>query len=88
VGTADRCARCAVAPALRAVVAAPVDEVAALRSELVRLSAQLAAVEVERDAAIESARTIRAAALREHALDQLDQAQAMIDAALAILREQ
>ena len=88
VGTADRCARCAVAPALRAVVAAPVDERAELRSELVRLSAQLAAVEAARDAALDLARTIRAAALREHALDQLDQAQAMIDAALSILRAQ
>jgi hypothetical protein len=59
-----------------------------LRDEVARLSAQLAAAEVERDAALEAARTIRAAALREHALDQLDQAQALTAAALAVLRGQ
>ena len=88
VGTADRCARCAVAPALRAVVAAPVDARAELRDEVARLSAQLAAAEVERVLALEAARTIRAAVLREHALDQLDQAQALTAAALAVLRAQ
>ena len=79
VGTADRCARCATAPQLRAVVAAPVDERAELRGQVARLEAELAA-------ALESARTIRAAVLREHALDQLDLAQAMTDGALAILK--
>ena len=79
VGTADRCARCATAPQLRAVVAAPVDERAELRGQVARLEAELAA-------ALESARTIRAAVLREHALDQLDLAQAMVDGALAVLR--
>ena len=79
VGTADRCARCATAPQLRAVVAAPVDERAELRGQVARLEAELAA-------ALESARTIRAATLREHALDQLDLAQAMVDGALAVLR--
>ena len=86
VGTADRCARCAVAPALRVAPAVPVDERAELRAEVARLLEQLAAVGVERDAALESARTIRAALLREHALDQLDLAQAMTDGALAILK--
>ena len=81
VGTADRCARCATAPQLRAVVAAPVDERAELRGQVARLEAELAA-------ALESARTIRAAVLREHALDQLDLAQAMVDGALAVLRAQ
>jgi hypothetical protein len=81
VGTADRCARCATAPQLRAVVAAPVDERAELRGQVARLEAELAA-------ALESARTIRAATLREHALDQLDLAQAMVDGALAVLRAQ
>lgn len=88
VGTADRCARCATAPQLRAVVAAPVDERVELRSEVARLLAHLDAVCAERDAALESARTIRAATLREHALDQLDLAQAMVDGALAVLRAQ
>ena len=87
-GTADRCARCAVAPELRAVVAAPVDERVELRAEVARLKAHLDAVCAERDAALESARTIRAAVLREHALDQLDQALAQMDASLAILRAQ
>jgi len=88
VGTADRCARCATAPQLRAVVAAPVDERVELRAEIARLLAHLNAESAARDAAMESARTIRAATLREHALDQLDQARAMTDAALAILRAQ
>ena len=88
VGTADRCARCAVAPALRVAPAVPVDERAELRGQVARLEAELAAVCAERDAAIEAARTIRAAVLREHALDQLDLAQAMTDGALAILKAQ
>ena len=87
-GTADRCARCAVAPALRVAPAAPVDERVELRAEVARLLAHLDAVCAERDAALESARTIRAALLREHALDQLDLAQAMVDGALAILKAQ
>lgn len=74
------------APALRSVAAVPVDERGVLCSELARLAAQLAAVKVERDEARESARTIRAATLREHALDQMKQAQSMIDAALPFLR--
>jgi len=52
------------------------------------LAAQLAAVEVERDAALESARTIRAAVMREHALERLQQAQALIDEALVTLMAQ
>ena len=87
-GTADRCARCAVAPALRVAPAAPVDERVELRAEVARLLAQIAAVCAERDAALESARTVCAAVLREHALDQLDLAQAMTDGALAILKAQ
>ena len=78
-GTADRCARCAVAPALRVAPVVNVDERVELRSEVARLEVELAA-------ALESARTIRAATLREHALDQLDLAQAMVDGALAVLR--
>jgi len=52
------------------------------------LAAQLAAVEVERDAALESARTIRAATQREHALERLQQAQVLIDEALVTLMAQ
>ena len=88
VGTADRCARCAVAPQLRAVVAAPVDERVEMRAEIARLMAHLDAVCAERDAALESARTIRAAVLREHALERLQQAQALIDEALVTLMAQ
>jgi hypothetical protein len=58
-----------------------VDERAELRGQVARLEAELAA-------ALESARTIRASVLREHALDQLDLAQAMVDGALAVLRAQ
>ena len=87
-GTADRCARCAVAPALRVAPAVNVDERVELRAEVARLLAHLDAVCAERDAALESARTVCAAVLREHALDQLDQAQALTAAALAVLRAQ
>lgn len=81
VGTADRCARCATAPQLRAVVAAPVDERVELRSEVARLEVELAA-------ALESVRTVRAAVMREHALEKLQQAQALIDEALSTLMAQ
>ena len=81
VGTADRCARCATAPQLRAVVAAPVDERVELRAEIARLKVELAA-------ALEAARTIRAAVMREHALERLQQAQALIDEALVTLMAQ
>ncbi len=81
VGTADRCARCATAPQLRAVVAAPVDERVELRSEVARLEVELAA-------ALESVRTVRAAVQREHALEKLQQAQALIDEALSTLMAQ
>ena len=81
VGTADRCARCATAPQLRAVVAPPIDERVELRSEVARLEVELAA-------ALESARTIRAATQREHALEKLQQAQALIDEALSTLMAQ
>ncbi len=81
VGTADRCARCATAPQLRVAPAAPVDERVELRSEVARLEVELAA-------ALESARTIRAAVMREHALEKLQQAQALIDEALSTLMAQ
>jgi len=86
VGTADRCARCATAPQLRTV--AKIDPREDLGMQVALLAAQLAAVEVERDAALESARTIRAATQREHALERLQQAQVLIDEALVTLMAQ
>ncbi len=62
-------------------MAAPVDERVELRSEVARLEVELAA-------ALESVRTVRAAVQREHALEKLQQAQALIDEALSTLMAQ
>ncbi len=62
-------------------MAAPVDERVELRSEVARLEVELAA-------ALESVRTVRAAVMREHALEKLQQAQALIDEALSTLMAQ